>query len=308
MPQQAIDRKLEATFESIRHRHPVYNQIIDKFQNLFHTQAELKKEFSGIEFNWKAPDPARMEQGVAVLADQRLPECSEQLHRSCLNIAPVIAKSFSMDKDMDRLIQAAKSDTVDLYALTGALLDENPRAFEKAAQDLGTDPAVLVFAMRLIASPVLAAMALDLAPGLENISWTQGYCPICGQPPMVASLSRFENKRNEELVGGGGKKKLFCGLCSHEWNFRRDACPACGETDHHKRELIFAEDKKFERIEACNSCGTYMLCVDLRELDLDPAMQAMPLGLIHLDMIAKEKKLSPLTATPWNIAQDREGD
>jgi FdhE protein len=79
-------------------------------------------------------------------------------------------------------------------------------------------------------------------------------CPFCGARP-VAGVLRSE--------GDGAKRSLLCSLCATEWPFRRILCPNCGEED--KEQLPFFESGEFDlvRLEACDTCKTYIKTVSL---------------------------------------------
>jgi FdhE protein len=82
----------------------------------------------------------------------------------------------------------------------------------------------------------------------------QAVCPFCGEKPQVGVL------RGE---GDGAKRSLICSLCSTEWDFRRLLCPNCGEEAPEKLPVYTAEEVGYVRIEACDSCHTYIKAVDL---------------------------------------------
>ena len=63
--------------------------------------------------------------------------------------------------------------------------------------------------------------------------------------------------------GDGGKRSLICSLCATEWNFRRILCPGCGEEDVHKLPVYTAGEFDYVRVEACESCHTYLKSIDL---------------------------------------------
>jgi FdhE protein len=63
--------------------------------------------------------------------------------------------------------------------------------------------------------------------------------------------------------GDGGKRSLICALCSAEWEFRRIVCPACGEEDVHKLAVFSAQELGHVRVEACDTCHSYIKTVDL---------------------------------------------
>ncbi len=85
-------------------------------------------------------------------------------------------------------------------------------------------------------------------------SAVQPVCPFCGERPQVAVL------RGE---GEGGKRSLVCSLCATEWEFRRLLCPNCGEEAERKLPVFVAEEFPHVRIEACDTCRTYIKAVDL---------------------------------------------
>ncbi len=301
MREQPIDQALAHTFEAIREQRPVYSELVDRFQNLIQTQDALRREFAMHDFGFQKRDPQRSTQGVSYLSDAPLPRCNNQLDAAGKELFPVLERSFPFVEEMRALSGLAETGLLDLDGLARASLAGDTALAEETARKTGVDAAILSFAVRCVLGPVLAGMAGRLAPALNESPWSQGYCPFCGSPPVIASLSRFDRDQDEGLVGGGGKKHLTCSLCSHQWVFRRDMCPACGNTDDDQRELLFAEGSRHERIEACKACGSYLLCIDLREVDGDIRMEAAPLGLLHLDIIARKNNYLPLAAPPWSV-------
>jgi FdhE protein len=79
-------------------------------------------------------------------------------------------------------------------------------------------------------------------------------CPFCGSKPQVGIM------RPE---GDGGKKFLMCALCSTEWPFRRLLCPNCGEENKDKLPVFAAQEFDYVRVDACDSCRTYIKSIDL---------------------------------------------
>jgi len=107
---------------------------------------------------------------------------------------------------------------------------------------------------------------------------TPSTCPLCGGKPQVAAF------RPE---GDGAKRSLICALCSTEWDYRRLVCPSCGEEDVHKLAVYSAAEFKHVRVDACDSCRTYLKTVDLTKNG-----HAVPvvdeLAMIPLDLWAAE--------------------
>jgi len=88
----------------------------------------------------------------------------------------------------------------------------------------------------------------------DPLNATPSLCPVCGGEPLVGVL------RPE---GDGAKRSLICALCATEWNYRRIVCPACGEEDVHKLAVYTADEFKHVRVEACDTCRSYIKTVDL---------------------------------------------
>jgi Protein involved in formate dehydrogenase formation len=83
---------------------------------------------------------------------------------------------------------------------------------------------------------------------------TGSNCPSCGSKPVVGVL------RGE---GDGAKRALICSLCALEWPYRRVICAHCGEEDKEKLPVYVAAQIDYVRVEACDTCRTYLKSVDL---------------------------------------------
>jgi FdhE protein len=148
-------------------------------------------------------------------------------------------------------------------------------------RDAEQDP-VSRYLARAATSPVLEA--LGRAAGLEPADTADGRrCPDCGGRPQVAYFS----DAGETLVTG--PRYLVCSRCHHTWLFARMTCAGCGEQSGPKLP-IYGEAQQFPhlRVDACDSCGGYLLTVDLRK-----APGAVPivddLAAVPLDLYAREQ-------------------
>jgi len=83
---------------------------------------------------------------------------------------------------------------------------------------------------------------------------TTAACPFCNARPVSGVL------RGE---GDGGKRWLLCSICSTEWPFRRVLCPGCGEEDKDKLPIYLAAEFPAARVDACDTCHTYIKSIDL---------------------------------------------
>lgn len=188
-----------------------------------------------------------------------------------------------------------------LDSLLSAMLAESSDALLQLSQKYGLDPQILEFTAEFIISAVLRALAVNLEDE-EFPDWRKSKCPVCGSLPVIAWLSRRPPVENGAfLADGGGKKHLHCGMCGMNWHFTRGICPACGTQGQDAMQILGEEDKRHERIDWCKKCQTYLPQIDLRELAETPDMDAMALGMMHLDLAAAEKGLIPLKPSFWNM-------
>ncbi|MGA7557695.1 MAG: formate dehydrogenase accessory protein FdhE [Terriglobales bacterium] len=99
-------------------------------------------------------------------------------------------------------------------------------------------------------------------------------CPFCKRKPGLGVL---------RPLGDGGQRSLVCSFCLAEWEFRRIVCPGCGEENHAKLPVYTADELKHVRVEACDSCRSYIKTVDMtksgRAEPVVDEMAAIPLDL-----------------------------
>lgn len=112
------------------------------------------------------------------------------------------------------------------------------------------DPAGRFYA-RVLLQPFAEYLASRADP---QSSGAEPACPFCHTRP-VAGVLRGE--------GEGGKRWLFCSLCSTEWQFRRVLCPGCGEENRDKLPIYTTAEFPATRVEACDTCRTYLKSIDL---------------------------------------------
>ncbi len=111
-------------------------------------------------------------------------------------------------------------------------------------------------------------------------------CPFCNRKPGLGVL---------RPLGDGGQRSLVCAFCLAEWEFRRMVCPGCGEEDPQKLPVYTAEELGHVRLEACDSCRTYIKTVDLTKSGLaEPIVDEI--ASIPLDLWAQKKGYAKLQA------------
>jgi formate dehydrogenase accessory protein FdhE len=112
-------------------------------------------------------------------------------------------------------------------------------------------------------------------------------CPVCGGSPGVGVL-------REE--GHGARRALVCGLCLTEWDYLRLVCAWCGEQRFESLPVFTADQFPHVRIEACDTCRTY-----LKTIDLTKDGRAVPvvddIASISLDLWARDRGYRRLRAS-----------
>ncbi len=153
------------------------------------------------------------------------------------------------------------------------------------------DPAdsAVQFITRVLTQPYAEYQAR--ATVVDQPSGASSTCPVCGEPPVAAVL------RPE---GEGGKRSLVCSLCFTEWNFRRLLCPKCGEEDQLKLPVYTAEPYPHVRIEACDTCRTYLKSIDMTRNGL-AVPEVDELASVPLDLWAAENDYTKLKANLFGL-------
>ncbi|MFY9844594.1 MAG: formate dehydrogenase accessory protein FdhE [Terriglobales bacterium] len=109
-------------------------------------------------------------------------------------------------------------------------------------------------------------------------------CPFCQRKPGLGVL---------RPLGDGGQRSLICSFCLAEWGFRRILCPGCGEEDYAKLPVYTAAELDHVRVEACDSCRTYIKTVDMTKAGLaEPVVDEM--AAIPLDLWAEKQGYTKL--------------
>jgi FdhE protein len=107
------------------------------------------------------------------------------------------------------------------------------------------------FFARALLQPFAESLAARGHPAAES---AVSNCPFCSARP-VAGILRGE--------GEGAKRSLLCSLCATEWQYRRIVCPNCGEENKDHLPVYLADDPGYVRVDACDTCRTYIKSVDL---------------------------------------------
>jgi formate dehydrogenase accessory protein FdhE len=142
------------------------------------------------------------------------------------------------------------------------------------------------FFPRAFLQPYAVALRLKSRHDDLALGATPFICPYCERKPGLGVL---------RPLGEGAQRSLICSFCLKEWNFRRILCPGCGEEDYAKLPVYTAGDVENVRLEACESCRTYIKTVDMTKSGrAEPIVDEI--AAIPLDLWAREQgyaKLAP---------------
>ena len=110
-----------------------------------------------------------------------------------------------------------------------------------------------------------------------------GTCVFCGSGAWISSRRIPPGPG----TGEGAMRMLHCALCAFVWQVGRIRCPACGEEDPEKLPFFTAPPHAGVRIEACESCKTYVKSIDL-SLDARRVPEIDDLVSLSMDLWARE--------------------
>jgi len=202
--------------------------------------------------------------------------------RSDLNFVVLIAQfprllAFLKDVGPEPIAEAARQLSLQTPGDWVALLSHFWRVEGRRrhlAEEIQVDSAETLreFILRAFLQPHVEFLAEGIPP--PPVDGRPRHCPRCDSVPLLGVL------RPE---GDGGKRSLVCSFCFCEWEFRRILCPACGEAAENKLPIYVAEQLSHIRIEACDTCKSYLRTVDLtkngRAIPIVDDLAAIPLSL-----------------------------
>jgi len=136
-----------------------------------------------------------------------------------------------------------------------------------------------------LARAALAPYARTLREtGLSVHRGVTGPCVFCGGGAWISSRRIPPGPG----TGEGALRVLHCALCAFSWQIGRIRCPACGEENPEKLPSFTAPQHTAVRVEACDSCKTYVKSVDLT-LDARRVPEIDELVALSLDLWAVEQ-------------------
>ncbi|MGC9965553.1 MAG: formate dehydrogenase accessory protein FdhE [Syntrophobacteraceae bacterium] len=234
-----------------------------------------------------SPDPALFSKGVPVTGRDRLIHLGAMWQTAVERLFPSLAEGFpKISEELGRLRTSIQDGSFAPDLFLGAALGGREDEARAIARQAGFDPGLLEFALVQAAKPVLEKRSEAYGALIEDLTWNEGYCPVCGSLPGLSLL------RSKE-----GQRWLRCGFCGAEWRFLRMSCPCCEGLEPDDREVLFVEGREHERVEVCRKCNKYVVGMDVRSLFAEFIPEVAALTLLHLDVLARQRGFSPMYAS-----------
>lgn len=194
-----------------------------------------------------------------------------------LKAHPALLKAYFLD--LLTLVEAQKPDEARAIRYQATL----DGCFEELlAQALGQAPAMAAQSemMRFLLQETIHPLLEIQAAGVQNLPelkrWAWGYCPFCGDAPLLGLLDAETRA-----------KHLLCGACATRWPFSRHRCWDCGTTGNVDYFTVQG-DPRF-RVETCDACKSYLKVMDQGYGAMDKRAMQVHLTTLHLDLIARDR-------------------
>ncbi|MCC7022028.1 MAG: formate dehydrogenase accessory protein FdhE [Thermomicrobiales bacterium] len=146
---------------------------------------------------------------------------------------------------------------------------------DAAAITLGASPEALAVAAGLASIPLLQAVRRRFGAAVAA-HWSEGYCPVCGDWPLLAEQRGLERAR-----------RLRCGRCGSDWAQPGIRCPYCNVTGHAARAALIPEtDSEARRVEICYQCRGYLKSVSTLRAWAGDEIPLADMATVDLDLAA----------------------
>jgi hypothetical protein len=168
-----------------------------------------------------------------------------------------------------------------LKGITAAITSFDMDTLKELSEPTPVDAHTLTLISRELVKPFYHVLAGQAGEVASFKHWTEGSCPVCGDMPSFARLSKEEE----------GKRYLWCATCDLEWAFRRICCPSCGNTEHKKLKFLTTDHREELRIDVCEECKGYIKTIDERKAGEEETTNFVKenVASLFLDITAGEK-------------------
>ncbi len=285
---------------------PELEPLLQAFGKFLTAVAECRSLLPDPDLENLAIDRSLMQKGIPLLEHPDAPQVSYQLDKVAPVLLPVMAEAFPALADICEALKAALEHESVRNQVESSMSDGTRGQLNDLAQRFDMPLEQLGFILHCLSKPGVEKLAEALEPAMRKIPWTfwlKGQCPICGSAPSMSLLQQGPQEPTEFLKNVSAQRWLCCSHCAHTWRIGRTVCPSCSHDEKEDRRYFYVENNNLERVELCNKCKHYLLTMDIRDRITPPDHRLAPLGLIPLDILARQKGYSPLVELPWNMGE-----
>ncbi len=264
-------------------------QLLASYQELLELQFQYLEHID-VPFNLEEEDIKEyLRQGHYLLADESLNLDLSKVRELMFKIAKVLLNNESnLSQKLELLESLPELQEENLSQLLNRKGGNNPENVESYLRDnavhdkCNIEPEVITNIIFTALSPFYMNYAGKAAEITDFSLWSNGFCPVCGQKPMMAMLRSEDNARI-----------LECWLCHTQWKFSRLECPYCNNKDYYKMGYFFVDEEKSRRINVCEHCKSYIKTISLKEIAGNVILDVENLCTMNLDLAAQEKGYKP---------------
>jgi len=260
-------------------RNPDYAAILNFYTEVFVAQENTRSRIDLEVAPVPAAQLAAKRAGQLPLVEPRAFPIDVATSRQLLTAINDLAQGAGADLGASAaLLASAQARDAQLpEKLFAALLEEDEAALTEMAERISAPAAHLAFLTYHALRPSLTLGAERMAANLDAASsWAQGYCPICGSPPVLAFLK------------ADGRRALVCRFCWQAWDTPRRFCPLCNNQNVRGQNYFAAEGSAGWRVDCCEACKGYIKTVDTREIGRFFYAPLEQVATLHLDIKARE--------------------
>ena len=275
--------QVKKAVEAVKKNKPVYAEILNFYGGVFDAQEACKGRIhlEPLQLSEELQNTKAREKLPLIEIEEFIYDDNESANLF-LSLCHLAAEANPKLSAAAEIILNAVETTIKPGTLFSGLLNGNEALFENIANELEIEKPVLGFFTYNGIKPSLCAGADQLAVYLnQNEPWLQGYCPICGNAPI---LSILEDK---------GRRKLVCSFCWHLWSAKRVHCPYCDSSQNKDLHYFYSDEEKHVRVDLCDRCKKYIKTLDTRKVDrlIYPPLEQI--STLHLDIKAQEMGFEP---------------
>lgn len=220
--------------------------------------------------------PAEQAVGVPLLAGAEIPVNGRRI---ATWVSRVLERAGRASPEAAPLRAMADSRALDAVGVLEAALNADRDRLAALASDGNVDADAFVAIAGLTPLPLLQALRRRFGPAVDP-QWSEGFCPLCGDWPLLAEQRGLERAR-----------RLRCGRCGSDWAQPGIRCPYCGVAGHAARSALVSEqDGEARRIETCNQCLGYLKSVSTLRAWAGDEILLADLATIDLDLVALERE------------------